>query len=53
MAEAEDQVREAAKQELENKLQGISHELIFPKGPIWQTLSKIVQKHKIDLYRRF
>jgi nucleotide-binding universal stress UspA family protein len=49
MAEAEEHVREAAKQELENKLQGISHELIFQKGPIWQTLSEIVQKNKIDL----
>jgi nucleotide-binding universal stress UspA family protein len=49
IAEAEEQVRESAKRKLENKLQGISHELIFQEGPIWQTLSKIARKNEIDL----
>jgi len=49
LAETEEQLREAAKQQLENELQGISHELTFRPGPIWQTLSKIVHNNKIDL----
>lgn len=49
LAEAEEQFRETAKQELENALQSISHELIFEEGAIWPTLSKIIHKNKMDL----
>jgi nucleotide-binding universal stress UspA family protein len=49
LIEAEEQVREEGKKELETALQGISHELFFNEGTVWEILSDAIRKNNADL----
>lgn len=48
-AQAEEQVREMARNEIEKRLRGIRHGLIFERGPIWRTISRVIDKKEVDL----
>jgi nucleotide-binding universal stress UspA family protein len=48
-AQAEEEVREIAKREMEKLLRGIPHQLIFQRGPIWRIISRLVDTKEIDL----
>lgn len=49
MATDEEMFRRDAEAVLKERLQGVSHELIFRVGEVWQTLSEIIQEKQIDL----
>jgi nucleotide-binding universal stress UspA family protein len=48
-AQAEENLREEGKRELEKKLNGLSHELVFLEGAVWMNLSKITTEKDINL----
>lgn len=48
-AAAEDELRRKAQREMEELLGGLPHLLIFERGPIWQTISRVIDAKEIDL----
>ena len=49
MAEEEQDFRQKSRSQLENELQGLPHEFIFPSGNVWQNLARIIKDKNIDL----
>ena len=49
MAQEEKKFREEQQSRLENELQGLPHEFLFPAGDIWQNLATVIEEKKIDL----
>jgi nucleotide-binding universal stress UspA family protein len=49
MAEEERAFREERKNQLEQELQGLPHELLFPAGDVWRNLANIIEDKNIDL----
>jgi nucleotide-binding universal stress UspA family protein len=49
MAHDEEEFRNRRSYELEEKLQGVSHEFLFPVGDVWQNLAKIISDKNVDL----
>jgi len=41
--------RHRIQQELEQELQGVAHEFIFPMGEVWECLARIIEEKNIDL----
>jgi nucleotide-binding universal stress UspA family protein len=48
-AMAEEEVRNKAKRDIEKVLHGVPHEIIFERGPIWRTISSVIDRKEIDL----
>ena len=49
LAEAEEHEAQKRAQQLEERLRGVPHQLIFQEGDVWEVLSDIIQKKQIDL----
>jgi len=49
MAQEEKEFRELRKNELEQVLQGTSHEFLFPAGDVWESIENILELKDIDL----
>ncbi len=49
LAQEEKAFRSQKQLELEQELQGLAHEFIFPRGDVWECLSRIIEEKKIDL----
>ena len=49
LAKEEEQCRQTGTCRLEEELRGLPHEFLFPKGNIWQNLSRIIEEKNIDL----
>jgi len=48
-AAAEEGLRQIARQKMEALLCGLPHQLIFERGPIWPTISRMIEAKEIDL----
>lgn len=49
MAQTEQEFRKSKQHELEEKLQGLPYEFLFPAGDVWENLSRIIKEKHIDL----
>jgi nucleotide-binding universal stress UspA family protein len=49
IAQEEKEFREGKKNQLEEEVQGIPHEFLFPVGDVWQNVVSIVEGRSIDL----
>jgi len=49
MAQEEEEYRQESKRQIEEELQGLAHEFLFPAGKVWQNLARIVEEKNIDL----
>ena len=49
MAQEEKEFRGRKQEELEQELQGLPHEFIFPEGNVWESLARIIEQKNIDL----
>ena len=49
MANEEEEFRRKMQHELEEELQGIPHDFLFPAGDVWENLSQIINQKHIDL----
>jgi nucleotide-binding universal stress UspA family protein len=49
MAQEEKVFREEKRNQLEEELQGLPHEFLFPAGNVWQNIANIIEDKNIDL----
>jgi nucleotide-binding universal stress UspA family protein len=49
MAQDEEEFRKTKQHELEEQLQALPHEFLFPAGDVWENLSRIINQKHIDL----
>ena len=49
MAQEEEEFRQESKRQLEEELQGLPHEFLFPAGNVWQNLARVIEDRNIDL----
>jgi nucleotide-binding universal stress UspA family protein len=49
MAQEEAEFRKEKRKQLEEELQGLPHEFLFPAGNVWQNLAHIIEDKNIDL----
>ena len=49
MAQEEKEFREEKRNQLEEELQGLPHEFLFPAGNVWQNIANIIEDKNIDL----
>lgn len=49
MAQEEKEFREQKRNQLEEELQGLPHDFLFPAGNVWQNIANIIEDKNIDL----
>ena len=49
IAQEEEEFRQESRSQLEEELQGLPHEFLFPAGNVWQNLARVIEDRNIDL----
>ena len=49
LARQKDQSRNESKRHLQDTFSGVRHEILFERGEVWPTLSRLIQENEVDL----
>jgi nucleotide-binding universal stress UspA family protein len=49
IASEEEELRKEKRRQLEEELQGLPHEFLFPAGNVWQNVARVIEGENIDL----